>query len=208
MGKTWSSVDGRTVQLPVTGLDNPALIRDYRKEQRLVYLKDIGFDTDGHPVLLYITSVFHQPGPAGDPRHWTIAHWSGKKWRFSEIAPASHNYDMGSLYIESDGTWRIIAPFEAGPQKFGTGGEMAIWTSCDGGENWQKIRDITRDSEFNHSYARRPVNAHPDFYAFWADGHADVFSRSFLYFTDKMGTAVWRLPYDMDKTFANPCRVE
>jgi hypothetical protein len=43
------------------------------------------------------------------------------------ITRAWHNYDMGSLYIEPDQTWRLIAPIPPGPQRHGTGGEMAMW---------------------------------------------------------------------------------
>lgn len=66
---------------------------------------------------------------------------------------------MGSLYIEKDNTRRIIGPAEPGPQKYGTGGEMALWISKNEGVTWKKIRNITDESIRNHSYARRPMNA-------------------------------------------------
>jgi hypothetical protein len=95
---------------------------------------------------------------------------------------------MGSLYIEEDGTWRIIAPSESGPQPYNPGGEMAMWTSKDLGNTWAKTGQLTKDSDRNHTYAREPVNAHPDFYALWADGHGRKPSESYLYFCDKEGT--------------------
>ncbi len=204
MGKTWTTVEGTPVKTPVTGMQNPALIRDYQREGRLVYLKDINFDRDGNPVLLYITSANHAPGPAGDPRIWTIAHWTGKEWQYHEITHSTHNYDMGSLYIEDDGAWRVIGPTEPGPQPWGAGGEMAAWLSRDQGASWKKVRDLTQNSRGNHCYARRPVNAHPKFYAFWADGHAHEFSESFLYFTNKAGNYVYKLPYEMTTKYAHP----
>ena len=183
-------------------------MRDYQSEGRLVYLKDLGFDREGNPVLLYITSGTHQPGPKADPRVWTIAHWKGGRWRFHEVTRSTHNYDMGSLYLEEDGTWRIIAPTEPGPQLHGTGGEMAMWISRDEGQNWHKARDITTGSARNHAYARRPRNAHPDFYAFWADGNPDELSESHLYFTGRSGVPVWRLPYTMEGDEASPVALE
>ncbi len=48
------------------------------------------------------------------------------------------------------------------------------------------------------------MNAHPDFYAFWADGNPDEFSQSMLYFANQAGDKVWQLPYDMDRDFAEP----
>jgi len=45
---------------------------------------------------------------------------------------------------------------------------------------------------------------HPDFYALWADGDAFAPSPSSLYFTDRGGSHVWRLPARMDSDFARP----
>jgi hypothetical protein len=65
-------------------------------------------------------------------------------------------------------------------------------------------RQVTRDSEYNHTYARRPVNAHRDFYALWADGNPDEFSPSRLYFTNQSGTVVHRLPVEMNADWVEP----
>jgi hypothetical protein len=203
-GNTWRTADDQTIEPPLTDPAGPALVRDYRAEQRLVYMKDIAFDAVGLPVILYITSAHHQPGPVGAPRTWTLAHWTGAAWRFTEIAPATHNYDMGSLYIEDDGTWRLIAPTEPGPQPHGAGGEIALWTSNDQGQTWHKTRQLTTRSPRNHGYVRRPVNAHPDFYAFWADGNTDTMSESHLCFTNQTGTTVRRLPHTMTTPHATP----
>lgn len=203
-GKTWKTIQGEKLALPLNSFENPALIREYQSEGKLVYIKDIGFDLKGNPVMLYITSNHFKPGPAGDPRMWTIAHWSGEKWLFKEVTTSTHNYDMGSIYFEEDGTWRIIAPTEPGPQYHGTGGEVAIWTSNDEGMTWEKKHDVTPKSKMNHTYVRRPVNAHPDFYGFWADGNPDSLSQSRIYFINKEGDKAWMLPYDMDEEFAEP----
>ena len=207
-GQTWHNASGEIVNTPLTDPACSALVHDYRAEGRLVYMKDIGFDTMGNPVILYVTSASHLPGPAGVPRIWTIAHWSGKVWNFREVTRSSHNYDMGSLYIEEDGLWKIIAPTEIGPQQHGTGGEIAMWLSRDQGQTWEPPQDVTQNSPCNHGYVRRPVNAHPDFYGFWADGNSDKMSESRLYFTDKAGSRVWCLPYDMSETSATPNTLE
>ncbi len=203
-GQTWTTAGGEKIITPLTDPNCAALVHDYRSENRLVYMKDIGFDANGNPVILYITSSYHQPGPKGSPRTWTIAHWSGEKWNFREITNSTHNYDMGSLYIENDGTWRVIGPTEPGPQQHGSGGEIAVWISKDAGKNWQKENQITTGSINNQGYVRRPVNAHPDFYGFWADGNTDKISESKLYFTNKLGDHIWCLPYDMTETTATP----
>ena len=202
-GQTWRAASGETLDTPLTELHNPALVRDFMSEHRLVYMKDINVDEQGNPVILLLASSDFRPGPNGAPRTWTLAHWTGGEWVFREVTQSTHNYDMGSLCIEPEG-WRIVAPTEPGPQEYGTGGEMALWTSADRGRTWTRERLITRESPFNHAYARRPVNAHPDFYTFWADGDPCRFSESRLYFADRDGIHVRQLPYTMDADFAEP----
>jgi hypothetical protein len=163
----------------------------------------MGFTADARPVLLYVTSRGHEPGPPNDPREWRITRWTGTEWRTTTITHTDHNYDMGSLYIEAD-EWRVIAPTETGPQPYQGGGEMALWVSRDEGETWTMQQRITRNSAANHNYARRPVAAHDPFYAFWADGDPTSFGISRLYFTDREGKHVWRLPYDMTEDTAEP----
>ena len=203
MGNSWHTAGGRQLELPMEDPQGPALVRDYEAEGRLVYINDTQLDADGHPVVLYVTAARYEPGPPGEPRFQTVARWDGQQWHFSDVTTTTHNYDVGSIYIEDD-VWRVFAPAEPGPQRWGTGGEVAIWRSTDLGDTWEKERDVTRNSERNHSYVRRPVNAHDDFYAFWADGDADELSPSYLYFTNKAGAQVWRLPYDMEDDFARP----
>jgi hypothetical protein len=206
-GKTWKTASGKVIKTPMVDPACEALIHDYRSEKKLVYMKDIGFDAKGNPVVLYVTSRSHQPGPESGPRTWNIAHWSGDKWNIRKVTTSTHNYDMGSLYIENDKSWRIIAPTEVGPQKHGTGGEVAMWLSIDQGLTWKKTRDVTQKSTYNHGYVRRPVNAQSDFYGFWADGNPDGLSESRLYYTDKSGSQVWQFPYTMEGSSASPTPV-
>jgi hypothetical protein len=205
LGKTWSTVGGEKLNIPLTDPLNESLIRNYEAERKLVYINDLNFDSDGNPVILAIISNDFKPGPAGDSREWMIIHWKNKKWNFNKVCESTHNYDMGSLYVEKN-IWTIIGPTEAGPQKYGTGGEIALWESKDEGLTWKKSRNITDKSIRNNSYVRRPLNAHEDFYAFWADGDADKFSESHLYFTNKQGDTVWELPYNMKGDFEIPLR--
>ena len=161
-GRTWRNFRGEAVKTPLDRIDNPALVRDYRSEKRLVYIQDLNLDRHGRPLILYTTSANYAAGPPGDPRWLTVAHWNGKQWKYKEIAPANHNYSTGSIYVEDDG-WRIIAPTEPGPQPLGCGGEVAVWTSRDEGKTWHKDRVATHDSPFNHTYVRRPLHAHRGF---------------------------------------------
>jgi hypothetical protein len=204
MGTTWKTITGAVVTTPLTDPANPALVHDYMSEGRLVYLKDITFDAAQRPVILYVTSADSAPGPQTPARMATTARWTGTDWIIREVVATDHNYDHGSLYIEPDGAWRILGTFLDGPQQFGTGGEIGIWTSQDQGATWQLARQVTTASPFNHNYPRHPVNARDDFYTLWADGNAFVPSSSSLYFTDKFGDAVLRLPAQMQEDFAFP----
>jgi hypothetical protein len=193
-GATWTTAAGTPLTLPLADIRNPALVRDYAAEGRLVYTCDLNFDAAGQPILLYVVSRDYRPGPAGGDREWTVAHWKDGRWLFHTVTTSDHNYDMGSLHVLGR-EWRIVAPTDTGPQKWGTGGDMVLWSSTDEGKTWQRTRAVTRNSEFNHAYARRPRHARDPFFTFWADGNPDKLSPSRLYFTDSTGENVFRLPY-------------
>ena len=202
-GETWTTADGEALSVPLTSVANPARVIDYAAQGKLVYTLDLAFDRQGHPQLLYITSFGHEPGPENDPRDWVLTKWTGTSWESYVVCQSDHNYDFGSLYLGPE-RWLIIGPTETGPQSYQTGGEMAVWESQDQGRTWRLLRQITRDSDYNHTYARRPVNATDPFFAFWADGNPLQNSPSRLYFSDSTGAQVWQLPYDMTHLMASP----
>ena len=206
-GRTWKTIDGRILATPLTDAHSEALVKDYESEKKLVYLKDLNFDSDGNPIILALISHDFRPGPSGDPREWMIIHWRDNKWNFSKVCESNHNYDMGSLYVEGI-EWKMIAPTEKGPQVNRTGGEVVLWTSLDNGVTWIKTKNVTSGSKWNNSYVRRPVNEHKDFYAFWTDGDPEKISESRLYFTNKECSKVWVLPYQMKKDFEKPKRIK
>lgn len=202
-GKTWTTADGSSIELPLKEVANKALVHDYDTEERNVYIADLHFDKKGRPIILYITSKGPMPGPGDGPRMWHTAWWSGENWVINPFTPAGNNYDAGSIYIDKSGRWKVIAPTAMGPQPYNTGGEMEMWESKNQGKIWKKVKVLTKDSKYNHTYARRPVPVHPDFYAFWADGHGRQPSESRLYFCDQKGN-VYQLPQNMDSDFVRP----
>ncbi|MBR1707051.1 MAG: BNR-4 repeat-containing protein [Bacteroidales bacterium] len=205
-GKTWTQADGTPVALPVTDRDNPCKILDLERAGKNCYIKDVNFDAKGRPVILYLTSNGHQPGPKHGPREWYVIAWTGKGWKTHKITTSTHNYDSGSLYIHGK-EWTVIAPTGTGPQCWGQGGEVEAWTSRNGGRTWKRTLQYTKNSPRNHCYVRRPEGAKDPFYAFWADGDPDGFSVCRLYFADSRGH-VWRLPYEMEGEWAVPEQVE
>lgn len=202
-GQTWTNAAGKKLELPLSSEKNDALVREYQKEGWLVYINDVNFDRNGRPAIFYNLSRGYESGPKFGERVMMVARWTGTRWEFSEVGKTDHNYDMGSLYIEDDGTWRIIAPSTTGPQPWSTGGEVAMWVSRDEGRTWTKLRDLTAGSTMNHHYIRRALDAHPDFYAFWADGDAFKLSESHLFFSTRDGH-VRVLPFTMTRDSAMP----
>ncbi len=204
-GKTWTTVEGIKITVPLLNKASPSIAVDYASLRKNVYLKDMDFDAEGNPACLYIRSNGHEPGHKSAPYEWCITKWDGKEWQTNVVTTSDHNYDMGSLYIEAE-EWKIVGPTENGAQKWGVGGELAIWQSTDKGETWEKIKTLTTNSELSHSYVRRPVNYKAPFCFFWADGHSHKFSKSELYFGNFLGE-IWKLPYNMNKDFEKPKRV-
>ena len=202
-GETWQAADGAALELPLTAVHNPALVHDYESEKLLVYIKDLTFGAAERPILVYETSRGFAPGPENGPRWLRTARWTGSQWEDRPIAVVDHNYDSAALYVEADGAWRVIAASEPGAQPHATGGDMAMWMSRDQGHSWLLLRQLTRDATRNHTFARRPVNAHEGFYSLWADGDAHGASDSSLYFATKAGN-VFRLPRTMDGPTAKP----
>ncbi|TWU10409.1 BNR-4 repeat-containing protein [Allorhodopirellula heiligendammensis] len=205
-GNTWQAADGTAVTLPLTDRDNAGLVHDYEQEELLVYMKDIALDGDGNPHILFITSKGYASGPANGPRTWRLARWTGDQWQIHDVTTSDNNYDMGSLYLHDDQSLTVIAPTEPGPQPFNPGGEIAMWKSRDGGVSWQSTQ-LTGGSPYNHTYVRRPVDAAPEFYGFWADGHGRKPSPSQLYFCDSAGN-VFRLPKHMHSDSQAPEQVK
>ena len=207
-GQTWTNVSGTPLSMPLTTRNNGALVHDYYAENQMVYMKDIDYDSSGNPILLYLTvsdadNLGYKPGPKPGGRTLNTAYWTGGQWQIRQVMQTDHNYDHGEFTVEADGTWRITGPFIDGPQQYGTGGEVGVWTSSNQGQSWQLLDQLTQDSLFNHTYVRHVVNANDGFYDFWADGDAFGPSASRLYFTTKDGN-VYRLPRNFTGDFAAP----
>lgn len=208
-GRTWRTVDGRPVTLPITEVAHASRVLDSLGADRSVYLKDLAYDADGRPIILYLTSRGYQPGAGSGPYTWFTARWTGHAWEHRRVTESDHNYDHGSLYVEPHGEaeeWRVIAPTDPGPQPHGTGGEMVLWISRDDGASWTRARTLTAGSERNHSYARKPLGAHPGLYAIWADGDARQPSPSTIYIATRDGD-VFALPERMAAAAARPERL-
>jgi hypothetical protein len=112
---------------------------------------------------------------------------------------------MGSLLYQNNKLY-LVAPTETGPQKWGVGGEVHLWSSADMGENWVIEKKITQKSTFNHSYVRKSTHFKSPFVFFWANGDAHNFSKSALFFGNLEGE-VWQLPYTMKDKYETPKKI-
>lgn len=204
MGKTWTTVDGESIDTPVTTVQNRALVHDYEADGLLVYMKDLNYDADGNPVILHVVSKGWQPGPENGPQEWRVAHWTGEAWRISTAGTSDNNYDTGSIHVMANGAWRVVGPLDTGPQPYNPGGEVTVVVSGDNGKTWEREHTLTANSAFNHTYVRRPLNATPSFQAFWADGHGRQRSESRLYFWDAEANRAYRFPENMESAEKEP----
>lgn len=205
-GEHWTLVDGTPVDLPVTDKNSPCRILEKESKGQNVYIKDVNFDKDGNPIILYLTSYGYRPGPMDGPREWFVMHWDGSRWNEHYITSSTNNYDSGSLYVNGK-EWTVIAPFGDGPQKWGQGGEIQSYVSRNAGRTWKMKYEYTFNSPLNNSYVRRPENVKDPFYAFWADGNTETSEISRLYFGDSKGN-VYQMPYRTTQEWSKPVRME
>lgn len=194
-GNTWQTASGQAVSLPLKSRDNPARIKDFVSEGLNCYLLDIALDSKLRPAILVISSKGYEAGPGNAPRLWRFFRHDGSKWNDNTVTESDSNYDMGSVFFETDKKIKIIGPTLDGPQAYNPGGEIAVWETRDGGGKWELARQMTSKSNYNHTYVRRPLNAQKDFFAIWADGHGRKPSESYLYYSDSKGR-VFQLPRD------------
>ncbi len=209
-GSTWTTVDGRRIDLPLEKPANTALVHDSGKDGTLIYVVDISFDGNNpdRPVIVVVNSKGFQPGPENGPRNWLVFRWSGRAWDCTRVTSSDSNYDTGCIHANNPDEWKIVAPTEPGPQPGNPGGEMACWASTDKGASWDLKQQLTKNSKYNHTFARKPLNAHPSFLAFWADGDCRMPSESRLYFYDDSEGMVYRLPVKMQGTRGYPEKVK
>ncbi len=205
-GNTWQTAGGETVSLPLTSRENPALIKDFVTDKLNCYLLDIAFDSRQQPAILAVSSKGYQAGPSNGPRQWRLFRFGAGSWQDHTVTTSDSNYDMGSIFFDTDKHIRIIGPTIDGPQVYNPGGEVAVWETKNGGASWKLSRQLTRNSRYNHTYVRRPLRAHPDFLALWADGHGRKPSESFLYFSNRKGQ-VFQLPRNFTEDAINATKI-
>jgi len=198
-GRSWKTVEGQAIAVPLMSPDNPARILDV-DEESLIYLMDLAFDDRGRPLVLYLLSRSSRPG-SPHRRAWHVRHWTGICWTDLEVTAVDHNYDVACLLVDGK-TWMVVGPSGPGPQPGMTGGEVVAWQSRDQGRTWRR-QELTRNSVRNHTYVRRAIPRADGFVAFWADGDAASPGESNLYFLNAQGV-VHRLPRMMTSDTARP----
>ncbi len=202
-GETWQNIDGEKASLPLTNSKNLAVVHDYASEKLNCYLLDITFDSQLKPAILVVSSKGFEAGPDNSPRNWTLYRHQKNKWSSSIITTSDSNYDMGSIFMETDKRIKVIGPTIDGPQAYNPGGEVAMWESKNGGKSWALAKQMTKNSTMNHTYVRMPRFAKPDFYGIWADGHGRKPSESTLYITNRDGD-VFKLPRHSTESMITP----
>ncbi|MGI6400862.1 MAG: LamG-like jellyroll fold domain-containing protein [Thermoguttaceae bacterium] len=204
-GKTWRTIEGDPLEIPLLNSDSPALVRNYEGEELNVYIVDLAYDAEGRPIVAYVTSKGFESGPEMGPRYFCVARWDGENWLYSTVCEVDNNYEYAMIYTEEaeSGVLRLVGSFEDGPQAYNTGGEISQWISRDNGVTWSKEYQLTEKSEVNQCFPRRTIDASPEFYAFWAEGNGRKKSISTLRFSTKDGK-VYALPRQMKEDWEEP----
>ena len=200
-GKTWQNMQKQPVELPIKREDEKARLREYQRSGRLVFLKDLAFDSFGNPTVLYILTRQKEARLDRPTCLWNTSRWTGREWETTGTIRSDNAYDSGCLHIEKS-TWRLIAPTMPGPLPYDAGGDMIMWVSDDQGRSL-RLQLLTRREQSNHNFARRPVNARDDFFVFWTDGSTVEPSPCRLYCADKIGNT-YLLPERMTQDLEQP----
>jgi len=124
------------------------------------YLKDVNFDRNGRPVILFLTSRASSP-VSQRPRQWQTFRWNGRDWVRRPFTTSATTTTTARSISNPTAPGRVIAPTELGRSPTTRRREMVMWTSTDEGQTWTRVKQLTRNSPRNHTYARRPLNAHP-----------------------------------------------
>ena len=203
-GASWRTADGAAISLPMIQTKNPSLVQDFQSQGLRVFLHDLAFDAEQRPIIVYVACKGIEPGPDSAPFSLQTAWWNSQQWEIHEVTAVDHHDDGGCLWVDDKNQWTLLAPTAPGPHPYHTGGEMVRWTSRDQGKTWNASSPLTRSTERQHAFPRRPRGAHPSFAAFWADGDPGRTSPGSLYFTDQQGRQVWRLPAVLEEDSGAP----
>lgn len=138
-GETWKNADNVNISLPLTTTSlSSVAVKEYNGfEERLIYIKDIAFETDQNgnkfPEIVVVGIVgalgtpLHQPNASYDRYFATWNRNSGNSgWlgrRFSE--QVDHNYSGAALHQSSSGTSVIYAQTPQGQENYLAGGAIA-----------------------------------------------------------------------------------
>jgi len=71
MGRTWLTAAGKEVETPLKNAKCSALVRNYKADGKHIFMKDINYDADGRPIILYTVSDGDEAGPQHGMRTWT-----------------------------------------------------------------------------------------------------------------------------------------
>lgn len=123
-GKTWTKADGTSLNMPVDENSSEKIL-DSGSDFCNVCLGDIQTTSNGNPLILF-----------NHNKIFKLARWNGSEWIITVVKEVDHNFDYGTLIIDSDSQYRAYITVGNG-----RGGAIKEYLTTNCGVNWtfQKI---------------------------------------------------------------------
>ena len=153
-GSTWQKADGTSISIPAGEGDVDKAYDSSGFSQGF----DLVVDSNNRPIVAY-----------SDQKVYGIVKWTGSSWESHSLGVTTDDeFNNIRLQVITDTTYRAWLFTDA--SKSGRGGELKVWESTDGGVNWTKIRDVTKNSPLLHRSVLIPWDYTQEVEAIWNYG--------------------------------------
>jgi len=187
-GVTWTTSNGRVLNLPIT-IDEAEKV--YDSGLNFTHGYDLKLDEKNNPYILFISNLTYK-----------IAKFSPERgWEISEITISDEyggsgyqNWDTGALDVVNSSY--IEAYLIVGGEPKRRGGELQRWASYNGGKTWEKVEDITFNSNGLHNNPQVVVNYSPELKVVWA----------FVPKNDSSASIIKTYPFELSYALSDECK--
>ncbi len=158
---TWSNIEGDIIDLPVTRelADEKTLVLD--TDDKWTFNGSVHLDQNGYPHIGTNIGTDLGVKKTGGPKQTSHIRWTGEKW----IGGNAVNQDSVSMGIDTRGDFFVESPtditFALGYKEKGDG-VVSYFKSTDGGETFEKQKELLRKHKSGWAMSAMITNAHPN----------------------------------------------